>query len=87
MAMLDINDLKRHRSSSVDGVHVATGRTEAGMAAESNKLEISAARAGIHGTTKRRIATMNHFFYIFDDRVARMLDIKHFLKMIFKNLL
>ena len=30
---------------------------------------------------------MNHFFYIFDDRVTRMLDIKHFFKMVCKNFL
>ena len=87
MAMLDIDDLKRHRGSPVNGIHVAAGRTEAGMTAEGDKFEISAGRAGIHGATERRIATMNHFFYIFDDRVTRMLDIEHFFKMVCKNLL
>ena len=87
MAMLDIDDLKRHRGSPVNGIHVAAGRTEAGMTAEGDKFEISAGRAGIHGATERRIATMNHFFYIFDDRVTGMLDIKHFFKMVFKNFL
>ena len=57
------------------------------MTAEGDKFEISAGRAGIHGATERRIATMNHFFYIFDDRVTGMLDIKHFFKMVFKNFL
>ena len=87
MAVLDIEEFKRHRSSPVNGVHVAAGRTEAGMTAERNIFEITAGRAGIHGTTKRRVATINHFFYIFDDRVTRMLNINHFLKMVFKNLL
>ena len=57
------------------------------MTAEGDKFEISAGRAGIHGATERRIATMNHFFYIFDDRVTGMLDIKHFFKMVCKNFL
>lgn len=73
--MLDIEELKGHRSSSVDGIHVAAGRTKPGMTAERNIFEISAGRAGIHGATKRRIATINHFFYIFDDGVTRMLNI------------
>ena len=57
------------------------------MTAEGDKFEISAGRAGIHGAAKRGVAAMDHFFYIFDDRVTRMLNINHFLKMVFKNLL
>ena len=87
MTVSDINELKGHRGSSVNGIHVTAGRTETGMTAERNIFEITAGRAGIHGTTKRRVATINHFFYIFDDRVARVLNINHFLKMVFKNLL
>ena len=87
MAVLDIEEFKRHRSSPVNGVHVAAGRTEAGMTAERNKFEIPTARTGIHGTTKGRIAAVNHFFYILDDRVTRVLEINHFFKMVSKNLL
>ena len=87
VSMLDINDFKRHGSRPVNGVHVATGRTEAGMTAERNKFEIPTARTGIHGTTKGRIAAVNHFFYILDDRVTRVLEINHFFKMVSKNLL
>lgn len=57
------------------------------MTAEGDKFEITAGRAGIHSATERRIATMNQFFYIFDDRVTGMLDIKHFFKMVCKNFL
>ena len=57
------------------------------MTAERNKFEISTARTGIHGTTKGRIAAVNHFFYILDDRVTRVLEINHFFKMVSKNLL
>ena len=87
VSMLDINDFKRHGSRPVNGVHVAAGRTEAGMTAERNKFENSTARTGIHGTTKGRIAAVNHFFYILDDRVTRVLEINHFFKMVSKNLL
>lgn len=87
MAVLDIKEFKRHRGSPVDGIHVAAGRAEAGMTAERNKFEIPTARTGIHGTTKGRIAAVNHFFYILDDRVTRVLEINHFFKMVSKNLL
>ena len=62
VSMLDINDFKRHGSRPVNGVHVATGRTETGMASKGNRFESTTTRAG----------TMNHFFDIFDDRVTRM---------------
>ena len=55
--------------------------------AKRDKFEIATARAGKHGTPKGRIAAVNHFFYIFDDRVTRMLKINHFFKMVGKNLL
>ena len=87
MAMLDMDDFKRHRGSPVNGIHVTAGRTEAGVTAKREELEITAGRAGIHSATKRRIAAMDHFFYIFDDRVTRMLYIEHFFKMVCKNLL
>lgn len=74
-------------SSPVNGIHVAAGRTEAGMTAEGDKFEISAGRAGIHGAAKRGVAAMDHFFYIFNDRVTGMLDIEHFFKMVCKNFL
>ena len=87
MAVLDIKEFKRHRGSPVDGIHVAAGRAEAGMTAERNKFEIPTARTGIHGTTKGRIAAVNHFYYILDDRVKRVLEINHVFKMVSKNLL
>ena len=87
MAVLDIKEFKRHRGSPVNGIHVAAGRAEAGMTAERTKFEIPTARTGIHGTTKGRIAAVNHFYYILDDRVTRVLEINHFFKMVSKNLL
>ena len=85
--MRDADDLKRHGGGPVDGIHVAAGRTKAGVTAEGNKFKAAAGRAGIHGAAERGIPAMDHFFYIFDDRAARVLDIDHFFKMVFKNLL
>jgi len=87
MAVRDIDDLKGHRSSPVNGVHVAAGRTKAGMATKSNIFEVATGGAGIHGAAKGRIAAMDHFFYIFDDGVTRVLKINHFFKMVCKNFL
>ena len=87
MEVLDTNDFERHRGSPVNVVHIITGGTKAGMAAERNKLEITAGRAGVHGATKRRIAARDQCFYIFDDRVTKILNINHFFEMVFKNFL
>lgn len=57
------------------------------MTTEGNIFEAATGWAGIHGTAKGRIAAMDHFFYIFDDRITRVLKIKHFFKMVCKNLL
>ncbi len=55
------------------------------MASKRNIFEIPTERTGIHGTTKGRIAAVNHFFYILDDRVTRVLEINHFFEMVSKN--
>ena len=39
VAVLDIDDLKRHGSGAVDGIFGATGRAESAVAAKGNKLE------------------------------------------------
>ena len=57
------------------------------MTAKRNLFEIPTGRAGIHGTTKGRIAAVNHFFYILNDRVTRVLEINHFFKMVGKDFL
>lgn len=85
MPVLNIEEFKRHRSSPVNGVHVAVGRTEAGMTTERNKFKVTAERTAIHGTAKGRISSGNHFFYILNDRVTRVLNIKHFFKMVVKD--
>lgn len=59
--MLDRDDFKGHRSSPVNGVYVAAGRTEPGVTAEGDIFHVATVGTGIHGTAKGRIATMNHF--------------------------
>ena len=76
VAVSDMNEFKRHRGSTFHGVFIATGRTETTVTAERNKLEISAVGTAIHGTTKRRITTVDH-----------LIDIFHFFIMICKDLL
>ena len=85
--MLDIDDLKGHRGSSVNGIHVTAGRTETGMTAERNIFEITAGRAGIHGTTKRRVTTVNHLIDAFHDNITRMKSILNYFIVISKNFL
>ena len=65
MTVSDINELKGHRGSAFHGIFITTGRAETTVTTERNKLEISAVGTAIHGTTKRRITTVDHLIDIF----------------------
>ena len=72
MTVSDINELKGHRGSAIHGIFITAGRAETAVTTERNKLEISAVDTAIHGTTIRRITTMNHLVDIFNDSRTRM---------------
>ena len=72
MTVSDINELKGHRGSAVNGVLGSTDRTETTMASERNEFESTTFRTTIHCTTKRRITAINHAVNIFDDGFAWM---------------
>ena len=72
MTVSDINELKGHRGSAIHGIFITAGRAETAVTTERNKLEISAVDTAIHGTTVRRVTTMNHLVDIFDNRRTRM---------------
>lgn len=75
MSVLDIYELKRHGSGTIDGVFIATSRTKTAFTAERNEFKVATVITAIHGTAKRGIATVDHFINIFYDRVTRMEDI------------
>ena len=72
MTVCNIDELEGHRGSALHGVQITTGGAETAMAAERDKFEFPTVRAAIHGTAKRRVAAVNHFFNILNDRVTRM---------------
>ena len=72
MTVSDINELKGHRGSAIHGIFITAGRAETAMTAERNKFKFPAVRTAIHGTTVRRITTMNHLVNIFNDSRTRM---------------
>ena len=65
VAMLDINKLKRHRSSTFHRILVTTGRAETAVASERDKFKLATMGAAIHGTAKRWITTVDHLIDIF----------------------
>ena len=72
MAMDARNKLTGHMKRTKLVIFVATGRTKTAFAAKGNKFKISTVRTAIHGTTVRRITTMNHLVDIFNDSMTRM---------------
>ena len=72
VAMSNIDQFKRHIGSAFHGIFVAAGRAETAVAAERDKLKLTAVRASIHGTTECRIATIDHFIHVFNNRITWM---------------
>ena len=52
MTVLDTDKCERHICSAFHSIFVPTGRTKAAVTTKRNKLEITAARAGIHSAAK-----------------------------------
>ena len=87
VAVLYVNELKGHTGRTFQGILIAAGRTEAAVTTERNKFKVSAERAAIHGTTKRRIATADHLIDIFHLRFSGMKSIYNFFIMVCKDFL
>ena len=67
MAMNTGNELAGHLKRTKLVVFVSAGRTKTAFTAKGNKFKISTVRTAIHGTTVRRVTTMNHLVDIFND--------------------
>ena len=52
MAVLDIDEFKRHTGGAFHSIFISAGRTKAAVTAKRNKFEVTAVRAGVHGTAK-----------------------------------
>lgn len=70
MTVGGIDQLKGHGRSALHGVKIAAGRAEAAVATERNKFKLSTAGAAIHGPTKGRVATVDHFIHVFYHRLT-----------------
>ena len=55
MAVSAGKELKRHRSGTVDGIHVAAGRAKAAVAAKGNELPFCAVGTVVHCAAERRV--------------------------------
>ncbi len=82
MSVLATYNLKRHGSGTVDGIFVATGRTETAFTAKRNELKFTTGTTAIHGTTEGRVTTIKHAVNVFHDGCSGMCGIKDFLIMI-----
>ncbi len=82
-----VNEFKGHFSGAVNGVFIAAGGAELGMAAERDKFEFAAVGTAEHGAAIRGIPAVYHLFNVFHDNRTGMKDIFNFFVMFFKNLL
>lgn len=87
MAVCTVKQLKRDSGGAVNGVFVATGGAESGMAAEGDKFQLTTMWASKHGTAIGRIPTISHFLKVFHDDRAWLEKNFNFLIMFVNNLL
>ena len=66
------DQFKRHTGSALHGIFVSAGRTETAVTAERDKFHVPTVRTTVHGTTKSGIAAMDHFIYVFYNRMTWM---------------
>ena len=87
MTVCNIYQLKGHGSSAFHRILIAASRTETAVAMKRNKLQMFTMRAKVHGTTIRRIPTVDHLIDIFHLRFSGMKSIFNFFIIIGKNFL
>ena len=87
MTVCAVKKLKGHTGRTFLGIlHTASG-AEAAFAAEENKFHVVASGADIHGTAKRRIATIQHFIDIFHLRISGMKSVFDYFIIVIKDFL
>lgn len=82
MTMPDIDQLKSHTDRAFHGIFVTTRRTKAAVATKGDEFQLSTMGADIHGTTKGRITTVDHFIDIFHLSIPGMKRICNFSIMV-----
>ena len=87
MTMCAVNKLKGHTGRAFLGILHTASRAEAAFAAEGNKFHVVASGADIHGTAKRRIATIQHFIDIFHLRISGMKSVFDYFIIVIKDFL
>ena len=55
MAVLDIDEFKRHTGGAFHSIFVAASGTKTAVTAERNEFEVTTVRTTVHGTAKRGI--------------------------------
>ena len=87
VSVVDVDQFKRHGCSTFHRILVTAGRADTAVAAKRNELKFSAVWASVHGATKRRIPTVDHFLDIFHLRRSGMKSIFDFFIIVGKDFL
>ena len=87
VAVRDIHKFERHAQGAIHGVFIATGRTEAAVAAERDKLQFPAMGTSIHSSAKSGITAVDHFFDIIHLRLSGMESKLNYFEVVSKDFL
>ena len=72
VAVGDVDQFKGHRGSTLHGIEIPAGGAEAAVAPEGDEFELSTVRTAVHCPTKGRVAAVDHFIHVFNNRSAWM---------------
>ncbi len=72
MPVGNIYQLERHGGGTLHGIEVSAGRTEAAVASERDKFQLTTLGASEHCPAKGGIATVDHFIHVFNNRSTGM---------------
>jgi hypothetical protein len=87
MTVRNIDQFEGHTGSAVHGIFISTRGAKTAVTAERDEFKFSTVRTAIHGTTERRITTVDHFFNIFHLSFSGMKSIFNFFIIVGKNFL
>jgi len=77
-----LNDFEGHRSGTLNGIEITTGRAKTTFAAKRNKFERTTRRTPVHSSAESRISAMNHLFDAFENNRASLKGVLDFFVVV-----
>ena len=87
MPVVAVDQFTSHGSCPFPGIKVAASRTETGMAAKRDEVEMTALRTAVHGAAEGGVTAVDHLINVFNLRGTGMKSIEYFFIIIAEDFL